>query len=80
MSDLQSVARASRQYEAKKAESEAQIEAARESMFDVWAAAAMAGYSPEEIAQNCGFSAAYVRRVVRERGVEPAARGPKRKK
>ncbi len=76
VSDLQAVVQANRQYMSSKAKTDAE----KEALFDTWVAAAMSGYSPEEIAQSCDFSAVYIRRVVRERGVEPSSRGPKPKK
>ncbi|MEV6980008.1 hypothetical protein AB0M95_01910 [Sphaerisporangium sp. NPDC051017] len=76
MSDLNAVRQAKRKYDA----SQQKTDEARDKMFDVWAAAAMSGLTPEEIGEAAGVSAAYVRGKVRARGVEPAARGPKRKK
>ncbi|GAA1598738.1 hypothetical protein GCM10009678_94640 [Actinomadura kijaniata] len=46
-----------------------QKEAARAALFDAAAAAVRAGRTPEELAAETPFSAADIRRQVRERGV-----------
>ena len=73
MSDIRAVQQAERRYKS----AQEKTEAAREAMFQVWVAAVMSGLSPEDIAAYSDFSAAYIRRTVRERGVEPLPPGRK---
>ncbi|MFB4319336.1 hypothetical protein [Actinomadura sp. 21ATH] len=54
-----------------------QEEDAKAALFAAAAAAVRAGSSPEDLAAKAPFSAAYIRRQVRELGVEPRPRGPR---
>ncbi|NJP27086.1 hypothetical protein FLW53_23375 [Microbispora sp. SCL1-1] len=76
MNELTAVATASERYLA----SQAAADADKEALFAAWVAAVQAGRTPEQIAQHCTFTAAYVRRIVRERGAPPLPRGPKSRK
>ncbi|TDC65933.1 hypothetical protein E1200_17535 [Actinomadura sp. GC306] len=57
-----------------------QAEAAKEALFDAYAEAAHAGSTADELAAEAPFTAGYIRRRIRERGVEPARGGPKRRR
>ena len=75
MDELETVANASERYRT----SQKAADEDKAALFDTWVSAVTAGSTPEQIAQHCDFTAAYVRRIVRERGVPPLPRGPKRK-
>lgn len=66
---------ATTRYEQAKAEAEARLD----DLFAAYANAAKAGVSPDELAKRGTFTASYIRRKVRERGVEPGKGGPKPK-
>jgi len=53
-------------------------EQAKNALFDVLADAIRTGRSAEDIAGHVRFSAAYIRRIARERGAQPLPPGPKR--
>lgn len=57
-----------------------QAEAAKEALFDAYADAARAGRTADDLAADSPFTAGYIRRKVRERGVERARGGPKPKR
>ena len=48
-----------------------QLEAAREDLLNAYADAAREGVAPEELAHGSPFTAADIRRELRERGVGP---------
>lgn len=76
MDALESVADANQRY----TESQKIADENKEALFNAWVAASRDGKTPEQIAQHCDFTVAYVRRIVRERGVPPLPRGPKARK
>ncbi|MEV3924535.1 hypothetical protein [Actinomadura coerulea] len=49
----------------------AQVEAAKEDLFDAYAAAAREGLGPEELADGSPFTADRIARALRERGAGP---------
>ncbi|WP_030172073.1 hypothetical protein [Spirillospora albida] len=55
----------------------AEAEAALEDLFDAYAVAAQAGRTADDLAKNGTFTASYIRRKLRERGIEPRKGGPK---
>jgi hypothetical protein len=75
MDELDLVAAANQHY----GELQKTADTAKETLFETWVTASRAGKTPEQIAEHCDFTTAYVRRIVRERGVPPLPRGPKRK-
>lgn len=54
-------------------------EASRKEVTDDVVAALRAGKRPTDVADCSPFTAAYVRRIARENGIEPAPRGGRRK-
>lgn len=75
MDELDQVSAANQRYTA----SQKTADQDKEALFGTWVTAVKAGHTPEQIAQHCDFTAAYVRRIVRERGAPPLPRGPKRR-
>ena len=74
MDTANNLAEATRRYvRTKKAHEEARA-AAEQAVVD----ALRAGMRPTDVTNASPFTAAYVRRIAREHGVEPAAPGPKR--
>ena len=73
MSELAAVTEASTRYLAKQEAADHD----KEALFATWVTAVQACHTPEQIAAACTFTAAYVRRIVRERGAPPLPRGPK---
>ncbi|MGI5485178.1 hypothetical protein [Microtetraspora malaysiensis] len=76
MDELTKISDASNRYLA----DQAIADKSKEALFDAWVDAVKGGNTPEQIAQHCTFTAAYVRRIVRERGAPPMQRGPKPRK
>lgn len=58
---------------------EAAHDISRKAAIEAVVAALRAGMAPTEAAQRSPFTSAYVRRIAREHGIEPAPRGPKPK-
>lgn len=54
-----------------------EADAALEDLFAAYADAARAGRTADELAAHGTFTASYIRRKLRERGVEPRKGGPK---
>lgn len=59
-------------------ETEQAHEKAREATTEAVVAALRAGLRPTDVTAASPFTAAYVRRIARENGIEPAAPGPKK--
>lgn len=57
-----------------------EADAALDDLFDAYADAARAGRTADELAARGTFTASYIRRKLRERGVEPKKGGPKPRK
>jgi hypothetical protein len=73
MTELDALAEATRRYrQTKTAHDKAQAVVAAAAV-----AALRAGHRPTDVTERSPFTAAYVRRLAREAGVEPARRGPK---
>jgi len=56
-------------------ETEAAHDAARQAAVDAVVAALRAGERPTDVTADSPFTAAYVRRIARENGIEPPKRG-----
>lgn len=56
---------------------ERQLKEARQNLMSAVLAALRAGITPTEVVAHTPYTAAYVRRIARENGIEPAARGRK---
>ncbi|MFJ4653901.1 hypothetical protein ACIP5Y_21770 [Nocardia sp. NPDC088792] len=52
-------------------------EEARKEVLDAALGALRAGERPTDVADGSPFTPAYIRRIARENGIEPAAPGPK---
>ncbi|MEE4546434.1 hypothetical protein V2S66_31280 [Streptomyces sp. V4-01] len=74
MDELEALDRATARYE----ETEAEHDTARADTIAAIVAALRAGAGPTVVADRSPFKAAYVRRIAREHGIEPAAPGPKK--
>jgi hypothetical protein len=73
MEPLEAISKATREYR-KTEEAHAK---ARQAVIDAVLAALRAGKGPTEVTGRSPFTAAYVRRIARENGIEPASPGPK---
>jgi len=58
-------------------ETKAAQEAAQQAVAKAAVAALRAGYRPTDVVARSPFTAAYIRRLARDAGIEPAPRGPK---
>ncbi|MFC9973514.1 hypothetical protein ACFVH6_21730 [Spirillospora sp. NPDC127200] len=58
----------------------AEADQAANDLFDAYANAARAGHTADSLAQDTAFTAAYIRKQLRARGVEPRKGGPKPRK
>jgi hypothetical protein len=74
MNEMEALDKAARRYRA----TEAKHAAAREDAKEAVIAALKAGERPTDVAAVSPFTAAYVRVLAREQGIEPAKRGPKK--
>jgi hypothetical protein len=68
------LAAATRRYRA----SEAAHEEARQEVIEAALEALRSNVTPTEVEKLSPFTGAYIRRLAREQGIPPAARGPKR--
>ncbi|GGQ67134.1 hypothetical protein [Couchioplanes azureus] len=59
-------------------DSEAAHEEARQQVIEAALEALRANITPTEVEKLSPFTGAYIRRLAREKGIPPAARGPKR--
>jgi hypothetical protein len=75
MDELEKVDQADKQYRASKAAADRD----KEALFETWVNAARAGHTADHIAARSAFTAAHIRRILRDRGIEPLPPGPKRK-
>lgn len=55
-------------------------EAAKDEVVTAVVEALRAGERPTDVAENSPFTSAYIRRIAREHGIEPAQPGPKAKR
>ncbi|WP_225793783.1 hypothetical protein [Streptomyces aculeolatus] len=74
MDPLDALDQATRQYQ----RTEAAHEKSRTAAVQAVLAALRAGERPTDVTDRSPFTAAYVRRIARENGIEPARRGPKK--
>lgn len=58
-------------------ELKAQLDDAQKDLFAACAEAVRVGSTPERLAEKSAFTAAYIRRKIRDRGVAPLRTGPK---
>ena len=64
---------ATRKYERAKT----RLDEAKTEVIAAMVAALRAGETPTDVAKNAPFTAAYIRRIAREHGVDPSPPGPK---
>lgn len=74
MDELEALDEATCQYR----QTEADHDAAREAAVTAVLTALRAGKRPTDVAERSPFTPAYVRRLARENGIEPAKPGPKK--
>src|SRR5690606_6091397 len=67
MDELEKVDQADKQYRASKAAADRD----KEALFETWVNAARAGHTADHIAARSAFTAAHIRRILRDRGIEP---------
>lgn len=74
MDPMKNLAEATRRYR----ETEKSHDQARNAAMDAVAEALRAGHRPTDVADMSPFTAAYVRRIARDKGIGPARPGPKK--
>jgi hypothetical protein len=73
MTELDALAEATRRYR----QTKAKHDDAQEAVAAAALAALKAGHRPTDVVEHSPFTAAYIRRIAREAGIEPARPGPK---
>ena len=76
MTELDALAEATRRYRRTKSDHDE----AQEAVAAAALAALKAGHRPTDVVEVSPFTAAYIRRMAREAGIEPARPGPKSSK